>query len=195
MRGNVHPGTLGSGRIALSQADLENSLRVVGLLSKESVVRLKPGDPCFDNLRAFLVGGKQRIAQPGQPGVDSRIASIVPREQDCRRGNPRLDEEAEKVDDTILEGTLSAHSSSPVGVGTPQGKTRAGAGKAAFPPLRPAAPHLTTTSTWRTPMRRFLAVCRRLDDHWVGDVIGVVFLFSLIPAVLFLGALFGGGTP
>lgn len=41
-------------------------------------------------------------------------------------------------------------------------------------------------------MRKILAACRRLDDHWVGDVIGVVFLFSLIPAVLALGVLFGG---
>lgn len=40
-------------------------------------------------------------------------------------------------------------------------------------------------------MRTFAAVCRRLDDHWVGDLIGVVCLFSLIPAVLFLGVILG----
>ncbi len=50
-----------------------------------------------------------------------------------------------------------------------------------------------TPTTWSTPMRKFLAACRRLDDHWVGDVIGAIFLFSLIPAVLFFGpVLFGG---
>jgi len=48
-------------------------------------------------------------------------------------------------------------------------------------------------SPWSTPMRKFLAVCRRLDDHWVGDVIGVVFLFGLIPAVLFFGPVLIGG--
>jgi len=42
-------------------------------------------------------------------------------------------------------------------------------------------------------MRKLLAVCRRLDDHWVGDVIGVVFLFGLIPIVLFIGSLLEGG--
>lgn len=47
--------------------------------------------------------------------------------------------------------------------------------------------------TWSTPMRKLLSACRRLDDHWVGDAIGVVILFSLIPLVLFIGTLFGGG--
>lgn len=47
--------------------------------------------------------------------------------------------------------------------------------------------------TWSNPMRKLLSACRRLDDHWVGDAIGVVILFSLIPLVLFIGTLFGGG--
>jgi|GEM_PF-6987328 len=42
-------------------------------------------------------------------------------------------------------------------------------------------------------MRKLLSACRRLDDHWVGDVIGVVILFSLIPLVLFIGTFFHGG--
>ena len=47
--------------------------------------------------------------------------------------------------------------------------------------------------TWSTPMRKLLAACRRLDDHWVGDVIGVVCLFGLIPLVLFVGYVLKGG--
>lgn len=52
---------------------------------------------------------------------------------------------------------------------------------------------LSHPPTWSTPMRKLLSACRRLDDHWVGDVLGVVFLFSLIPLVLFIGTFFGGG--
>lgn len=48
-------------------------------------------------------------------------------------------------------------------------------------------------TTWSTPMRTLLDVCRRLDGHWVGDVIGVVFLMAIVPLVLFLGALLDGG--
>ena len=41
-------------------------------------------------------------------------------------------------------------------------------------------------------MRKLLAACRRLEDHWAGDVIGVVFLFGLIPLVLFIGHVLEG---
>lgn len=47
--------------------------------------------------------------------------------------------------------------------------------------------------TWSTPMRKLLVACRRLDDHWVGDVIGVVCLFGLIPLTLFVGHVLNGG--
>lgn len=50
-----------------------------------------------------------------------------------------------------------------------------------------------TPTPWSNPMRNLLDVCRRLDGHWVGDVIGVVFLMAIIPLVLFLGTLFHGG--
>lgn len=49
------------------------------------------------------------------------------------------------------------------------------------------------TPTWSTPMRKLLVACRRLDDHWVGDVIGVVCLFGLIPLTLFVGHVLNGG--
>ena len=49
------------------------------------------------------------------------------------------------------------------------------------------------TPTRSNPMRKLFAVCRRLDDHWVGDLIGVVLLFALIPLALFLGVVLGGG--
>ncbi len=45
---------------------------------------------------------------------------------------------------------------------------------------------------WSHTMRKLLAACRRLDDHWVGDLIGVVFLFALIPLVLFLSVILEG---
>lgn len=47
-------------------------------------------------------------------------------------------------------------------------------------------------TTWRTTMRAFLTACRRLDDHWLGDLIGVVCLFALIPLVLALGVMLEG---
>jgi hypothetical protein len=50
-----------------------------------------------------------------------------------------------------------------------------------------------TPTTWSTPMRKFLAVCRRLDDHWAGDVLGVLCLFGLLPLVMFFGPLVFGG--
>lgn len=46
---------------------------------------------------------------------------------------------------------------------------------------------------WSTPMRKFLAACRRLDDSWLGDAIGVVFLMALVPLVLLIGTLLDGG--
>lgn len=51
----------------------------------------------------------------------------------------------------------------------------------------------STPTPWSTPMRKLFAACRRLDDHWVGDVIGVIFLMALVPLVLFLGAILDGG--
>lgn len=41
-------------------------------------------------------------------------------------------------------------------------------------------------------MRTFAAVCRRLDNHWFGDLIALACLFGLIPLVLILGAALGG---
>lgn len=40
---------------------------------------------------------------------------------------------------------------------------------------------------WSIPMRKFLAVCRRLDDYWSLDLIGVVLLFAIIPVMLMIG--------
>lgn len=40
---------------------------------------------------------------------------------------------------------------------------------------------------WSIPMRKFFAVCRRLDDHWSLDLIGVVILFAIIPLMLSIG--------
>ncbi len=42
-------------------------------------------------------------------------------------------------------------------------------------------------------MQKFLSACRRLDDHWAGDLIGAIALFGLIPLVLFIGTLLHGG--
>lgn len=45
---------------------------------------------------------------------------------------------------------------------------------------------------WSTPMRKLLTACRRLDDHWVGDLIGVLFLFAFGYAAVFLGFVLEG---
>lgn len=42
-------------------------------------------------------------------------------------------------------------------------------------------------------MHKLKTALRRLDDHWIGDLIGVTGLFCLVPIVLFLGTVFGGG--
>lgn len=79
------------------------------------------------------------------------------------------------------------HSSSPADVGASQGKARAGVLESASALPRPAAPLPPETATWRTTMRNLRAACRRLDDHWVGDLIGVLCLFGLGYAALLLG--------
>lgn len=61
-----------------------------------------------------------------------------------------------------------------------------GAGDVVSPPPFP----FTSRST---PMRKLLATCRRLDDHWVGDLIGVLFLFAFGYAAVFLGFVLEGG--
>ncbi|MFN3576397.1 MAG: hypothetical protein ACK4TJ_05385 [Tabrizicola sp.] len=50
------------------------------------------------------------------------------------------------------------------------------------------APNITR----RDEMQRLLTAIRRLDDHWLGDLIGVLLLFGLIPLVLFLGTCIEG---
>lgn len=40
-------------------------------------------------------------------------------------------------------------------------------------------------------MRRVMTALRRLDDHWLGDVIAAACLFGTVPVVLFLGAVLG----
>lgn len=42
-------------------------------------------------------------------------------------------------------------------------------------------------TTWSNTMRKFLAVCRRLESGRMDDLIGVVGLFALIPLVLSFG--------
>lgn len=41
-------------------------------------------------------------------------------------------------------------------------------------------------------MRRMLRALARLDDHWLGDVVGSLCLFALIPIGLFAALVFGG---
>lgn len=48
-----------------------------------------------------------------------------------------------------------------------------------------------TPTTWSTLMRKFLAACRRLDDHWIGDLIGLVGLFAIVPLILFAAQIMG----
>lgn len=48
-------------------------------------------------------------------------------------------------------------------------------------------PSIPTTRS--TPMRKFLDVCRRLEEHWAGDLIGLACLMALVPLVLFIGTL------
>ena len=50
-----------------------------------------------------------------------------------------------------------------------------------------------TPITWSNRMRKFLDVCRRLDEDWLGDVIALFFLIMLVPLVLFIGTLLDGG--
>ena len=41
-------------------------------------------------------------------------------------------------------------------------------------------------------MRRIVRALARLDDHWTGDVLGVLCLFALIPVGLFWAVALGG---
>ena len=40
--------------------------------------------------------------------------------------------------------------------------------------------------------RRLIAALARLDDHWLGDVLGVICLAAIVPMVLFAGLILGG---
>lgn len=40
-------------------------------------------------------------------------------------------------------------------------------------------------------MARFLRAVARLDDHWIGDLIGAVSLFGILCGGLFLGHAWG----
>ena len=46
---------------------------------------------------------------------------------------------------------------------------------------------------WSTPMRKLFAACKRLDDHWLGDLIAVALLFGLVPLTLFIGSILDRG--
>jgi len=52
---------------------------------------------------------------------------------------------------------------------------------------------LILSPTRSNPMRKLFAACKRLDDHWLGDVIAVAFLFALVPLALFIGSILDGG--
>lgn len=110
-------------------------------------------------------------------------------------GLDQTHEDSLKSVDLVLEQPkLIDHSQSlPADVGAEQGRARAGMAEDDSASSRSEAPKLPHPPTWSTPMRKLLAACRRLDDHWVGDVIGVVFLFGLIPLVLFIGYFLNGG--
>ena len=40
-------------------------------------------------------------------------------------------------------------------------------------------------------MARMITAMRRLDDHWIGDLIGAVSLFGILWGGLFLGFVWG----
>ena len=86
---------------------------------------------------------------------------------------------------------VSHDHSLPAVVGASQGKAQVGALKGAFASPRPEAPILFTT--WSTLMRKFIAACHRLDDHWLGDLIAAICLFALVPLILFIGTILDGG--
>lgn len=46
---------------------------------------------------------------------------------------------------------------------------------------------------WSISMRKLFAACKRLDDHWLGDLIAVALLSSLVPLTLFIGSVLDGG--
>jgi hypothetical protein len=44
----------------------------------------------------------------------------------------------------------------------------------------------------RSPMRKLRDALRRLDDSWIGDLLGAISLFGLLYLGLFAGLVFGG---
>lgn len=42
------------------------------------------------------------------------------------------------------------------------------------------AEHVTTSADFGTMRRRLCRIARALDDHWLGDLIGVASLFAML---------------
>lgn len=42
-------------------------------------------------------------------------------------------------------------------------------------------------------LTRLRAALDRAEDHWLTDLVGVCILFSMVPAVLFAGLVWGAG--
>lgn len=71
-------------------------------------------------------------------------------------------------------------------VGTAEGRAKAGAGEVKSPrALAFNAPF--NPKERQALMARLITALARLDDHWIGDLIGAVCLFGMLWGGLFLG--------
>ena len=142
---------------------------VVERLAKESQLRIQAGYPVVYERKPVVAGSVQNLRDLGQTVSDRLNAGIIAREQDRSDGNPDLHQDAQVVGETLFKGASVCHSSSPVGVGTSQGKEASG------PAIGGTLPG------------------RGLDGDRIDDIVGGVVVFALPVLVLAIGALLDGG--
>lgn len=142
---------------------------VVERLAKESQLRIQAGYPVVYERDPVVARGVQNLGEPGQTFPNRLNAGVIAGEQDRSDGNPDLHKNAQVVREALFNGALFSHVSSPVGVGTSQGKEASG------PAIGETQPG------------------RRLDGGRIEDVVGCVLVFALPVIVLTIGALIDGG--
>ena len=142
---------------------------VVERLAKESQLRIQAGYPVVYERDPIVARGVKNFGEPGQTFPNRLNAGVIAGEQDRSDGNPDLHKDAQVVREALFKGALFSHVSSPVGVGTSQGKEASG------PAIGGTLPG------------------RGLDGDRIDDIVGGVVVFALPVLVLAIGALLDGG--
>lgn len=171
----------------------ERELELAKLFGMSAAHRIKTLYPAVKDISdVATVIGTEPLRHSPDAAQEEHLGSGVVAKGNGRTDQPDFGQQCELQGNGIdafgqvFTGS-TVHDLPPADVGASQGKARAGALEGASALPRPAAPSHSEPATWRTTMRTILAACRRLDEHWVGDLIAALCLFALGYAALLLG--------